>query len=187
MHKHAWVFALALLIFGLGIPLSQARAAHGAGWSLDSNSIDFDGGDVVIHAKDGSRARLGPKGDLSIAGEPQQVTSAERRQLVRYVATVEDLRARALALAGAAGNFAGSVVSEVLGGLFSGASEAEIDARAHQSAHAFAQKALPICVDARNLKDIQNQLVAALPAFAPYAVIRGHDVDQCQHDIDTAG
>lgn len=183
MKHHAALMIAAVVVIGLASALVTPSYAHTHAWSYDSNGISLDHGDALIHGNHGTLARVTPEGMLSIAGKPQTVTPAQRQQLSRYVATVKDMQAKGLALADQAGVFAGSIVSDVLGGLFSGESEAQIDKRAHQRAHDFSQRALPICEDARTLRQIQDALVASLPAFKPYAIIQRHEVNDCQRDI----
>lgn len=184
MNKCVLILAVALAVSCLCVPTILARAMGADGWSYDSSSIHLDNGDAVIHGNNGAVARITTDGVLFITGQPQKVTPAEQQQLRRYVATVEDLRAKALALAGAAGQFASRIVSDALGGLFSGASEAQIDRTAHEHARDFKRRALPICGDAQTLKHIQDSLAASLPAFRPYAVIEGRDVEDCEQHLD---
>ncbi|MDE2460363.1 MAG: DUF2884 family protein [Gammaproteobacteria bacterium] len=175
--------AIAAIMLGLGSLSATAGTTNTDSWSYEHNSINLDHGDAVIHGNNGTAARIMPDGALYIAGKPQIVTSAQRQQLRRYVATVEDMQAKGLALAGEAGDFAAGIVGDVMAGLFSGDSD-QIDKQAHRRAHDFAQKALPICEDAKTLKQIQETLVASLPAFKPYAVIEGHDVNDCERGIN---
>lgn len=158
------------------------RSASAHSWRYVSNGITLDHGDAVIHGNDGSSARITSDGAFYVAGKPQTVTSAQRQQLRRYVAIVEDMQAKGLALAGEAGGFAAGIVGDVMTGLFSGNSD-QIDKQAHRRAHDFAQQALPICEDAKTLKQIQETLVASLPAFKPYAVIESNDANDCKHGI----
>jgi hypothetical protein len=174
-----------VIVFGCFSALATPSYAHTDSWSHDSNGISLDHGDALIHGNDATIARVTPHGMLFIAGKPQTVTPAQRQQLSRYLATVKDMQAKGMALAGQAGDFAGSIVSEVLGGLFSGESEAQIDKKAHERAQDFSQRALPICQDAQTLRQIQETLVASLPAFKPYAIIPRHDMSDCQHDISS--
>lgn len=183
--KRDAIFLIATVIAaGVIAIFTMSGYANADSWSYDSDGIHLDNGDVVIRGDNGTTARITPDGALLIAGESQKVTAAQRDRLRHYVATVEDMRAKALALAGAAGQFAGRVVSDVLAGLFSGASEAQIDRAAHAHARDFKQQALPICEDAQTLKHLQDFLTASLPAFRPYAIIAGHDVEECQRKLD---
>lgn len=185
MKHFATLLISAIVTVGLAFGLATPSHAHTDSWSYDSNGISLDHGDAIIHGNDGTLARVTPDGMLSIAGKSQTVTPTQRQQLSRYVATVIDMQAKGMALAGRAGDFAGSIVSDVLGGLFRGESEAQIDKHAHERAHDFAQSALPICEDANILKQIQDALAASLPAFKPYAVVRDHDVNDCRRDINS--
>lgn len=178
------IFSLTTIVALLLVtPMASAHPAYATIWSADHQGITLDGGDAVIHGDDGTEARITPGGALFIADKPQKVTPAQQQQLMRYVSTVQDMQAKGLVLAGEAGQFAESIVSEVVGGLFSDESQDQIEQKANQRAHNFKQQALPICRDAQTLKQLQDTLVSGLPAFQPYAIIEGHDVNDCQRDI----
>lgn len=183
MNSNALFPIMVLVLLSAASLLVAPLSASAHSWHNVSNGITLDHGDAVIYGNDGSSARITADGAFFIAGKPQMVTAVQRQQLRRYVATVEDMQAKGLALAGEAGGFAASIVGDVMAGLFSGDSE-QIDKQAHRRAHDFAQKALPICEDAKTLKQIQETLVTSLPAFKPYAVIEGHDLNDCEHGIN---
>lgn len=185
MNKYASTLVATLAVIVMCTATARAHDLDNGSLSFDSHSINLDHGDVIIHGNDGTVARITAVGTLLISGKPQTVTPAQQRQLSRYVATVKDMQAQGLVLSRAAAPFAASIVSEVLDAVFSGASEDQIDRVANRHAHDFAKKALPICQDAQTLKQLQDTLAASLPAFRPYAVIEGHDVNDCQHDINS--
>lgn len=185
MNRNGLFLIAAVIMICLG-PVSAAAATINVdSWSYDHNGINLDHGNAVIHGNDGTEARITPDGALFIAGKSQSVTSAQKQQLIRYVQTVQDMETRGVQLGREAGSFAASMVGEVMADLFSGASGDQIDRKANQRAHDFKQKALPICKDAQTLKQLQDTLTAGLPAFKPYAVIEGDDVNDCQHDIES--
>lgn len=184
MNRNALFPVMIFMLLCASALLFAPRSASAHSWHYVSNGITLDHGDAVIHGNDGSSARITSDGSLYIAGKPQAVTAAQRQQLSRYVATVEDIQAKGLALAGEAGDFAAGIVGDVMAELFSDDSD-QIDKQAHRRAHDFAQKALPICEDAKTLKQIQETLVAGLPAFKPYAVIEGHDLNDCERSINS--
>ncbi|MGH8362918.1 MAG: hypothetical protein ACRESQ_06165 [Gammaproteobacteria bacterium] len=179
---------LITVIAALSLAASPAMAHHDDYNVFNSNShgkIITENGKVIIRADDGSTARIAPDGSLAIAGKIQSVSPVQRRLLVQYVNTVNDIEHQGLQLASAAPGFAAGVTADVLAGLFSGESEADIDKKAHQSAHDFVQKVRPICQGLQHLQQIQSAITASLPAFKPYAVIEANDVEDCAHDINS--
>jgi len=170
----------------LSLAASPAMAHPGNYGIFTSNShgkITTENGEVIIHADNGSTAHIAPDGSLVIAGKIQPVSPAQRRLLVQYFSTVSDIEHQGMQLASAAPGFAAGVVADVFAGLFSGESDANIDKKAHQSAHDFVQKALPICEGLQHLQQIQGAITASLSAFEPYAVIEDHDVQDCENGL----
>ncbi|MGB9428869.1 MAG: hypothetical protein WCC11_03170 [Gammaproteobacteria bacterium] len=184
--KHHVLFtttiAFLLCVF---LPFAIAGSVNSEHWSYDSNGINLDHGDVIIHGNDGTRARIMPDGTLLIAGKLQAVTPAQKQQLIRYVTMVKDMEIQGERLGLAAPGFALHVIADAFDGVFSGKSDDQIDKDANSRAHDFAQKALPICNDVQTLQQIQDSLRAGIPAFKPYAVIEGNDAGNCERDINS--
>ena len=186
MKKFTLALLAAICVLGLTAP---AVTAFGTTIHIDADDgvanhgIHLDHGDVIIHNDSGGEARITAAGALIIDGKSVPVTAQQKIKLLEYAGSVKDLETHAMKLGAEAAGFALGVVGDVLADLFSGASEDEIDRDANTKAHSFKQKALPICNDVKNLKRLQDELAADIQSFKPFAVIKGNDSSDCEHDI----
>ena len=185
MNKLAALLTATFVSFFCIAPMASAHHVHAGVWSVDHQGITLDDGAAVIHGNDGTEARITSEGTLNIAGKSVMVNTAQRQQLVQYVATIKDIEIKGTQLGAAAGSFATGMVAEVFAALASGESEDDIDRKAETRAHEFKKKALPICRDVQTLKQLQDSLQAGLPAFKPYTVIEARDANDCERDINS--
>lgn len=184
MNRYALAFLAIFTACCLAIPPSMA---HNDNFNVFTSSskgkIIIKDDNVIIYSNTGGTARIAPDGTLAINDKVEAVNATQHRLLVQYAATINDMQQQAMRLVSAVPGFTAGIVADVLAGVFSGGNDQQIDKQANRHAHDFAQKALPICKDAQTLKQLQDTLTASLPAFKPYAVTEGHDVNDCEHDI----
>jgi len=183
MKRYALLPIVTAVVVCIFSSIAMAGNASNWSWSYDSNGINFDNGEVVIHGNDGMLAHITPDGELIIKDKTIAVTSPEKQQLIQYVSAVKDIEIKGEQLGKDAAGFATSIVANVLSGLFTGEDEDKIDKQANARAQTFKQKALPICKDVQDLKGIQDRLAASIVAFQPYAVIKDTDAHECEQDI----
>jgi len=150
----------------------------------DKGRIDIEGADIVVTADDGSRAEIGPAGDLKIAGKDVPVTDAQRQLLVQYSQNLHDMEKRSEAAEGQAWRMAPGILGTALRDLFTGASDKQLDHDTGEAAKPLKEKFLELCDDVKAERDIQDQISDALPAFKPYAVISEHDTEHNCHSDD---
>lgn len=136
-------------------------------------------GDVIAHAHDGSSARITRSGDLDIQGKSIGVTQAQRELLKGYRNDALALRSDAVATGKAGARTGLHAVGAVVSGLASGNPDS-IDAKVNASAGQVRAMAQAVCKDLAQLYANQNKVVAALPAFKPYATIEPHEVSDCK-------
>src|SRR5437868_11328040 len=63
----------------------------------DNGRIDIKGAGIVITAEDGSKAEIGPAGDLKISGKDMPMSDTQRQLLVQYSENLRDLEKRGVA------------------------------------------------------------------------------------------
>lgn len=167
---------------GSGNEPGDLHFSAGIGTSGDSQ-IYMDGDDVVITARDHSKARISPGGDLSISGKTVAVTDEERKLLRRYSLGVRDIQTRGLQIGRDALNMVGGIMGVVVADLFTGGDDDQrIDRDARAKAEPLKQEARALCKDVQSERQVQAALVAELPAFQPYAVIDTKSEHDCHVD-----
>ena len=184
--------SLAILIFSapaawaLDTGFALAPSADHVLMDDNGHGIHIDGQTVVIENRDGDDARISNSGNLTVNGKTVAVSASQKRLLQRYNQTVKDIRTKGIDLGAHAASFAMTVAGDAIAALFSGASEEEIDRHAKAEADKFKLQALPLCKDVQTLKQIQDQLVAGIPAFQPFDVIEAKDAEDCERDIKSS-
>lgn len=183
MNNYALSMVAVTSVLALSMPVAMGHAGNTLALSDDTHGISIDNGDVIIHNNEGGKARITPSGTLIIGNETMTVNVQQRDLLRDYVSTVKDIEIKGVQLGEAATGFATSIVAEVLSGVFTGEDEDKIDKQTNARAQTFKLKALPICKDVQDLKEIQDSLTASIVAFQPYAVIKDTDAHECEQDI----
>ena len=170
----ARIAVIALLTLGLG--------ACGSGTSISismgGQSIDLHASHILIRTRSGDTAEILRNGDLRIAGRAVALTPAQRVLTTRYftqaqVALFDGVRT---GIAGA--RMAGSVIGALIPALFHDDSRI-INDTAHAQTVNLDRHVDRLCAEIGAIRSTQDQLVARLPAFAPYAVIDQRSVKSC--------
>ena len=126
-------------------------------------------------------AQLTPEGDLLIDGKPVPVTPAQHAMLVQYRQAIMKVAKSGMALGVQGADLGGQAIGEVFAGLMSGNPD-RIEKNINAKAGKIEARARQLCLDLRPLQQLQQQLAAALPAFAPYATMDAADIEDCDKD-----
>jgi hypothetical protein len=136
-------------------------------------------GVLTAHSQGSPDAVIDAAGNLSIDGKAVAVTPAQRDLLKKYYADVVAIRQAGIETGKAGAAMAGHAIGAVAAGLAHGDPDSigpKIDARAKD----IEAKAMVICNSVAALRTDQDAIVAALPAFKPYANIETQEVDDCR-------
>ncbi len=172
-----------------GLALATALLAacgHGGGdhsgaMSAFRHLTITDSGDVMVHARNGSKARITATGDLYIEGKSITTTAAERELLQDYHSGAVALRRDAIATGKAGMDTGIHALGAVAKGLASGNPDS-IDSEVNSRAKKVDALADAVCQDLARLYADQGKVAAAIPAFHPYATIEPREVSECGGD-----
>lgn len=159
------------------------RAMDHAGDEMRKRNISISGHDG---ANGPARAQITPQGDLLIDGKAVPIDAAQRAMLLDYRARVEDIAAQGMAIGKQGAALGMHAAADAIVGAFTGQSEAQIQQHAEAQAAGIKQSALALCERLPGLLAAQQKLAAALPAFAPYATMTGHDIESCRNGASTS-
>ena len=159
--------------------------------NINLNGEFYDGGhhNVIGHVgrKDPSDTRpdaeLTPSGDLLIDGKAVPVNARQHAMLVRYRQALMTVAERGMEIGAQGADLGGQAVGEVFKGLMSGNTD-QIDRNINAKASKIEAQAILLCKDLRPVQELQQQLAAAIPQFAPYATMKASDIDDCGKDHD---
>lgn len=159
-------------------PVSADRHAPGDG------AIDLDGDRVIIEAGGQTRrAIIDPDGTLTLGDDVVVVDQAGRSALVAYSGAAVALKTHAIALGRTGAEFGVDVLRDVVRGLFDG-DMASVGARARDGARDLVGNVRDLCQRLDAVHAAQTAAAAAVPAFAPYAVLDVEQVRDCHAEID---
>lgn len=146
-------------------------------YSSTNGTFTLDGNVLTVHADGVPDATIGSSGDFSIDGKAVSLSPAQRGLLVLYYQGAADIREQAN------GMKAGIAVAK---NAFAGKSDADGKQKLKDAVAAQAhQLTVKMCQDETNLKAIQDQLNAQVPAFKPYGgIFRERSTDDCIKDND---
>lgn len=145
-----------------------------------NGKITMDGNVLTLHVDGAPDATIGSSGDLNIEGKAISLAPSQRGLLMLYYQGVTDIREQALGM-GKAGAAAGlKAIKNSLSEKSDSNGKQKIDDEVSAQTH---QLSLKMCQDEVNLKTVQDQLVAQIPAFKSYGAIFGNQtVDECLKD-----
>lgn len=133
---------------------------------------------VGANAPDGTTAWIDATGALTIDDQPFELNEEQRALTTSYHATAMGLRSDGVAVGKAGAAVAGKAVSSVIQGL-AGGNPDEIGPKIEAEARNIEAQAMRLCRRLGELQATQDAIAASLPAFAPYATIRGNEFDDC--------
>jgi hypothetical protein len=151
---------------------------------LAHGQLQLANGDVIVRADGAPDAVINANGDLQIDQHSVAINDAQRALLKSYHDNATMILTDGIATGKAGAALGQEAAKSVLTNLANGNPDKiqqDIDAKTKPLKEA----ALKICTDLGNVKQNQDELVAALPAFKPYGnVVGSNDVDDCRKDKD---
>jgi len=198
MKTHA-IALLACLAFAAGCGRDTPDAHDPQGTTAADRAVDRTLGKIAakIRAKletqnitlksvDGhGKAEITPQGDLVVEGRTVAVDAAQRKLLLQYRNGIIDIATAGTDIGMEGAGFGLRTAGKALRGALSGNSD-DIDAEIEADARKFEASARRICDHLPPLLNAQQQLVAQLPEFAPYAKMEQSDIDDCLDDTEGA-
>lgn len=134
---------------------------------------------VTLHADGAPDAILDSSGNLHIDGKPVTVTPVQHGLLMLYFQSVADVHQTGAEM----GKVGAGMGAKALKNSFDGKSKTEQQQDAQAGGNQLKTLGLKICQDQVNLKNVQDQLVAQLPAFKPYGgIVVGKSAADCAKD-----
>jgi hypothetical protein len=134
---------------------------------------------VTLHAHGAPDALIGSSGNLQIGDATVPVTPAQHGLLMLYFQNVADVHQTGADM----GKIGAGMGVKALKDSLDGKSKAEQDQHAEAGAGQLKALEQKMCQDLSNVKNVQDQLAAQLPAFKPYAdIMTGKDITDCQKD-----
>jgi hypothetical protein len=129
------------------------------------------------------KAEITPQGDLLIDGKKIAATPEQQQMLLDYRHRVIDIAEAGMAIGTQGADLGMRAASVALSGVFTGKSDAEIEAAIKPQTDRIQAAALDLCKRLPDLLAAQQQLAAAMPAFKPYATMEQQDVEDCGKNI----
>lgn len=183
----AVLLAACLSLTGCGedrTPSGPADAPATGRHAPGDGAIDMDGDRVRIDAGgQPQRATVTPDGRLLIGDVPAETDAAGRSALVAYAAAAVALKAHAIGFGRTGAEFGVDVLREVVRGLFDGDMD-RVGDHAREGARDLVGNVRAICDRLAAVHAAQTAAAAAVPAFAPYAVLDAEQVSDCHAEID---
>jgi hypothetical protein len=170
--KHQRTLLLLALIAGLAACDMPDFSYSGA-----NGKLTLDGHVLTVHADGAPDATIGSAGDFAVDGKAVALSPAQRGLLVLYYQGAADIREQANGMKAGITAAKDAFVAKP----DAGAKQKLKDTVASQ-AH---QLTVKMCQDETNLKAIQDQLNAQVPAFKPYVgIFRDRSTADCIKDND---
>lgn len=134
---------------------------------------------VTLHVDGAPDALMDSNGTLQIGGRLVPVTPAQHGLLMLYFQNVADVHQTGKDM----GKVGASMGANALKDSLAGKSKTEKDQDAEAGASQLKTLAQKMCSDEANIKNMQDQLAAQLPAFRPYAnIVSSEHVSSCGKD-----
>jgi hypothetical protein len=154
--------------------------------NINLNGEFFSGGHHNVVARMGHKdaadprpdAELTPAGDLLIDGKQVSVSTAQHAMLVQYRQAIIVVAETGMNLGVQGADLGGQAITEVFNGLMSGHPD-QIDKNINAKAGKIEAAAMQLCKQLKPVQEIQQQLAATLPEFAPYATLKASDIEDC--------
>ncbi len=144
-----------------------------------STSSALWGQNLKLNTPGHPKAEVSAKGDFIVDGKPVPVTDAQRALLVAYHRELGGIADAGIATGKEGAKLAGKAVGAAVRGIFSGNPD-QIEQQMEAEAKKVEAEAMKICDRLPALYKAQQDLVAALPAFQPYAGMEPTDIDECR-------
>ncbi|EQD63773.1 conserved hypothetical protein, secreted [mine drainage metagenome] len=166
-----------IVLIGL-LTLGLSACGGDASINMDGQTIRMHADRVSIRDRGGDTAEIEANGALRIAGKPVPLTPAQRVLTTRYFAQSQVALFDGKQTGWAGAHMAGSIVGSLFSALFHDDSRI-INHTAHAQTANLDRHVDRLCSAIGAIRATQDQLVARLPAFAPYAAIDQRSVKSC--------
>ncbi len=141
-------------------------------------SLSVAGNEVRITVPGAPTAYVQSGGGVAIGSSTLALTPAEQILAQRYYQYASGLGAAGKSTGEAGGRMGIAVIGSLFSALWHDDSSI-IDRTAHHGAASIKTHVQSLCAQLSGLRTTQDALASALPAFAPYRVIRDNDVTEC--------
>lgn len=154
-------------------------ACNTADTSMMDGGITLKDNIVTLHVDGAPDALIDSNGALQIGGQIAPITPTQRGLLMLYFQNVADVHQTGTDM----GKIGANIGTKELKDSLDGKSKAEKDRDAEAGADQLKSLAQKMCHDEANIKNVQDQLAAQLPAFKPYAsIVSSEHVNNCEKD-----
>jgi len=175
--------SLISLLFTAAVALPLLACSHpaeGHGFvHFERGGISLRNGAVLIKVKGHDTARVSSTGGLRIGDADIAVSPQGQAALEHYNATAQIFTDQAMNLGLDSADFALHTLGQVFEGLVQGTPD-RAGREAEQGSRVIEARARGLCLRIQEWRLAQDAAAEAVPAFRPYAVIRGEDLDDCQ-------
>ncbi len=167
-------------------PASGAQPTTAIGRAMDKAIVEareeINEGNITVSNGDSKpKAEITPQGDLLIDGKAVAVTPEQRALLKEHRQRVAEVALAGVAIGMQGADLATKAVGESLKGVFTGNTE-DIEKRIEAEADKIRQSTLVLCDRLPAMRESQQKLAQALPAFAPYATLSEKEVVECRDE-----
>lgn len=136
---------------------------------------------VTLHVDGSPDAVIDSSGALLIGGKAVSATPVQQGLLMLYFQNVTDVHQTGTEM----GKVGAGMGAKALKNSLDGKSKAEQDQDAQAGGNQLKAMGEKICQDEANLKNVQDQLAAQLPAFKPYGnIVSSKSATDCKKDND---
>lgn len=176
--------ALPALLLATILTACTVPATINIGSETGLQHITVKGDRVGAKSAEGSVAWIDEDGTLEIDRTPVELDATQRELALQYYAEAMSIREEGVAIGKSGVAMAGKSIRNVVRGLTRGDPDS-IGDRIEADARQISDRALVLCEKVGALHTVQEKMVQALPAFAPYATMTGSETRDCRKQ--TAG
>ncbi len=160
------------------------QASEGIRGASEKVSEKLASGDISLSNGDANApdAAITPQGELLIDGHKVTTSADQQALLLEYRTHVVGVAQAGADIGLQGADLAIKAMGEAVKGVFSGASEQDIERAVETQATGIKQEAMKLCDRLPALLATQQKLAAALPEFRPYATMEASEIDDCRND-----
>lgn len=137
--------------------------------------------DISIDLKDGGKATITENGDMSINGKAVTLNAEQQALSKSYFDTMKKIAIQGVEIGKESAKIATQAIGMAVSGIFSGdgVDDAAIEKKLETKAGDIKNVAMKLCDSADELRDIQGQLIKAVPEFNPKPIEVDRSNDGC--------
>jgi hypothetical protein len=126
------------------------------------------------------KAEITPQGDFLVAGKAVPLTPAQREEMRAYRQQLIEIARQGIAIGKQGAALGIDAASAAIAAVFSGESKQQVRQRVEAQTSGIRIAAAKICDRLPALRESQQKLAAAVPAFKPYADLTPAKIDECR-------